>query len=64
MHRRTAQIDRLGDLCYLRADPSLFVHNHMQWVQQSDLYMSINGYSSSSYTTSPPSQCKERLYFI
>jgi hypothetical protein len=56
MHRRTAQIDGLGDLCCLRIDQPLLFHNHIQWVQQRDIYVSIKGYSSTSYTTSPPSQ--------
>jgi hypothetical protein len=49
----TAQIDILGDLCCSRAYPPLLYHNNIQWVQQSDLYVSLEEYYSTSCTTSP-----------
>ena len=50
MHtEHTAQIDRLGDLCCLCVVPPLFFHNHIQWVQERDLYVSLEEYFPSLY---------------
>ena len=54
MYRRTAQIDRLGDLCCSHAYPPFLFHNRMQWVQRSDIYVSLEAY----FPPPPP------LYYI
>ena len=54
MYRRTAQIDRLGDLCCSHAYPPFLFHNRIQWVQRSDIYVSLEAY----FPPPPP------LYYI